>query len=59
MKLLRDMGAHTLAEDESTCVVYGMPKAAYEMNAVETMLPLGELAPAILAVTAHSMNAAA
>jgi len=59
MKLLRDMGAHTLAEDESTCVVYGMPKAAYEMNAVEAMLPLGELASAILAATAHSMNTAA
>ena len=59
MKLLRDMGAHTLAEDESTCVVYGMPKAAHEMNAVESMLPLGDLAPAIVALCTNSMNAAA
>ena len=59
MKVLRDMGAHTLAEDASTCVVFGMPKAALEMNAVDKMLPLGELAQAVMAATSHSMNAAA
>lgn len=51
MKLLRDMGAHTFAEDESTCVVYGMPKAAAEIDAVETILPIHELAPAVIAAT--------
>ena len=49
LKLLRDLGAHTFAEDESTCVVYGMPKAAVELNAVEHLLPLDDIAPAVIA----------
>lgn len=32
---MRKMGARTIGQDESTCVVYGMPKVAYEMGAVE------------------------
>lgn len=33
---MRQMGARTIGQDESTCVVYGMPKVAYEIGAVET-----------------------
>ena len=47
LKLLRDRGGETLAEDESTCVVYGMPRAAAEMGGVRHLLPLPALAPAI------------
>lgn len=32
---MREAGAKTIGQDESTCVVYGMPKVAYEMGAVE------------------------
>lgn len=46
LKALRDQGGVTLAEDESTCVVYGMPKAAHELGAVCHLLPLGQLAAA-------------
>lgn len=32
---MRKAGAHTIGQDESSCVVYGMPKVAYEIGAVE------------------------
>jgi two-component system chemotaxis response regulator CheB len=35
MKWLHDQGATTVIQDEDTCVVIGMPKAALEMNAVD------------------------
>ena len=47
LKLIFDKGGQTLAEDESTCVVYGMPRAAAELGAVQRLLPLPELAGAI------------
>ncbi|KJS15932.1 MAG: hypothetical protein VR69_11805 [Peptococcaceae bacterium BRH_c4b] len=39
---------HTIAEAESTCVVYGMPRAAVEMGAAEKVLPLHEIAQEIV-----------
>lgn len=48
MKLIRDLGGHTLAEHESSCVVYGMPKAAVELGGVEQVVALPEMASAIL-----------
>lgn len=50
MKIVSDQGGQTLAEDESTCVVYGMPKAAVELGGVGQLLPLPALAPAIAAL---------
>jgi two-component system chemotaxis response regulator CheB len=47
LKEMRDAGAVTLAQDEASCVVYGMPKEAVGMGAVMRSLPLGALAPAI------------
>jgi two-component system chemotaxis response regulator CheB len=47
LKSLRDRGGRTLAEDESTCVVYGMPRAAQELGGVERLLPLHQLADAL------------
>ena len=32
---MRQKGARTIGQDESTCVVYGMPRVAYEIGAVE------------------------
>lgn len=43
LKELHDMGARTLAQDEATCVVYGMPKEAVKLGAVDRVLPLGEI----------------
>lgn len=45
---MREAGAHTIGQDESTCVVYGMPKAARDIGAVETELPLGAIPDAVL-----------
>jgi two-component system chemotaxis response regulator CheB len=47
LKLLRNKGAATIAQDEATCTVFGMPKAAIEIGAVERVLPLGVIADAI------------
>jgi two-component system chemotaxis response regulator CheB len=41
---MRNAGAYTIAEDESSCVVFGMPKAAINMGAAATVLPLHEIA---------------
>lgn len=45
---MRKSGAHTLGQDEESCVVYGMPKAAFERGAVELELPLGKMTKEIL-----------
>lgn len=37
---MRNNGAHTIGQDESTSVVYGMPKVAYNIGAVEKQAPL-------------------
>lgn len=47
LKSLRDAGWRTIAQDESSCIVYGMPRAAVEVGAAERVLPLGEVARAI------------
>jgi len=40
MKQLRDAGAHCIAQDEESCVVFGMPKEAIKADAVDEILPL-------------------
>jgi two-component system chemotaxis response regulator CheB len=62
MKKLKSAGAATIAQNEETCVVYGMPRAAVELGAVDQILPLddipGALVHAVLTrtVAAHSNN---
>ena len=41
-----------MAEHESTCVVYGMPKAAIEMGVVQDIVPLDQIATKIAEVVA-------
>jgi len=48
LKAIRDRGGLTLAQDEASSVVYGMPKVAFEMGAVERVLPLERMAAALL-----------
>ncbi|MFA6413256.1 MAG: chemotaxis-specific protein-glutamate methyltransferase CheB, partial [Syntrophales bacterium] len=45
---LRKAGWHTIAQDEKTSVVYGMPAAAVEMGGAMDILPLERIAPAIM-----------
>jgi two-component system chemotaxis response regulator CheB len=48
LKEMHDAGAYTLAQDEASCVVYGMPKEAVKLGAVDRSLPLPALAAAIM-----------
>ena len=50
MKRLRQGGLNTVAQDESTSVVFGMPKAAIEVGAAEHVLALPEIAPAVIRI---------
>ncbi|HEY3323305.1 MAG TPA: chemotaxis response regulator protein-glutamate methylesterase [Planctomycetota bacterium] len=47
---MRNAGAYTIAQDEASCVVFGMPRAAIELDAACTVLPLESIA----AETVHS-----
>lgn len=48
MKAVKDAGGATIAEDESTCLVFGMPKAAIELGCVDEVLPLERISEGIL-----------
>ncbi|MGB0658807.1 MAG: protein-glutamate methylesterase/protein-glutamine glutaminase [Mangrovicoccus sp.] len=43
MKKLRENGARTLAQDQQTCVVYGMPRVAFECGGAERAMPLEKI----------------
>lgn len=45
---LRQAGWHTIAQDEASCVVYGMPKAAVERRAATEVLPLGLIGASVV-----------
>ncbi|HEV7353552.1 MAG TPA: chemotaxis response regulator protein-glutamate methylesterase [Brevundimonas sp.] len=45
---IRQAGGHTLGQDEASSVVYGMPRAAFEIGAVERQLSLSQMPDAIL-----------
>ncbi len=45
---MRDAGARCLAQDEATSVVFGMPAEAYKRGGAERLLPIGNMAQAIL-----------
>lgn len=40
---MKKAGARTIGQDEKTCIVYGMPKAAYDMGAVDWQVPLEQI----------------
>jgi two-component system chemotaxis response regulator CheB len=44
---LRDAGASTIAQDEASAVVYGMPRAAAAVGAAERVLPLADIGPTV------------
>lgn len=48
LKTIRDSGGRTLGQDEQSCVVYGMPKAAADIGAVERQVSLERIGDAIL-----------
>ncbi|GAB4223469.1 MAG: chemotaxis response regulator protein-glutamate methylesterase [Gammaproteobacteria bacterium] len=48
LKKLRDVGCHTFAQDEQSCVVYGMPKAAWDIGAAEYQVSLDKIPVQVL-----------
>lgn len=46
---MREAGAHTFAQNEASCVVFGMPKEAIALGAADEVLPLDRMAPSVLA----------
>ena len=56
LKILRDIGAFTIGQDESTSVVWGMPAAAQEADAVDLELPLPAISQAIVTAVAHEVG---
>ncbi len=49
---MRQAGARTIGQNQSSCVVYGMPKAAHELGTVETQLALERIGSEIVTLTA-------
>jgi two-component system chemotaxis response regulator CheB len=47
---MKQAGAVTIAQDEASCVVFGMPKVAIEIGAVDEVLPIGKILPRALQV---------
>jgi len=45
---MRKSGAHTLAQDEKSCIVFGMPKEAIKLGAADKVVPLTHIAQAII-----------
>jgi two-component system chemotaxis response regulator CheB len=52
MAAMRSAGAHTIAQDEATCVVFGMPKEAIAHGGAEFVEPLGQVARTALRLAA-------
>ena len=48
---MRQAGAKTIGQDEASSLIYGMPRAAFEIGAVERQLPLDRIANAVLVMT--------
>ena len=51
LKRIRDAGGLTVAQDEETCAVYGMPAVAMELDAVDLQLPLCDIGPTLRRLT--------
>jgi two-component system chemotaxis response regulator CheB len=49
MLTMKRAGAFTIAQDEASCVVFGMPKEAIKLGGVDKILPLSEIPAAIVA----------
>ena len=47
---MRKSGARTIGQDAASCIVYGMPKVAYELGAVEDVLPIDGIAGKLLSI---------
>ncbi|MEG0773006.1 chemotaxis response regulator protein-glutamate methylesterase [Clostridium sp.] len=49
---IKNLGGYNISEDESTCTIYGMPKAAYETNTVDEVVPLHHISEKVVSIVA-------
>jgi two-component system, chemotaxis family, response regulator WspF len=56
LKALRDRGHHTIAQDQASSAVYGMPKAAAALNAAVDILPLDRIASRLIDVVVDEFS---
>jgi two-component system chemotaxis response regulator CheB len=54
---IRRAGGTTIAQDEESCVVYGMPREAVLLGAAMRVLPLDEIGPALMEVAREQPSA--
>ena len=54
LKLMRDGGATTIAQDRDSSIVHGMPGEAIKLDAASYILPLGEIAAALIALAGRN-----
>ncbi|ULA63071.1 MAG: hypothetical protein LZF86_100069 [Nitrospira sp.] len=53
MLAMKQAGAYTIAQNEESCVVFGMPKEAIKLGGVDKIVPLGDIASAVLTYVSH------
>jgi two-component system response regulator WspF len=53
---LRKAGWHTIAQDEATSVIWGMPRAAAEIGAAVKVLPVSEIGAAVVEEVSRRLN---
>ncbi len=46
--LMKNAGAYTIGQDQASCVVYGMPKVAYEIGAVQVQSPISDISNVLI-----------
>ena len=59
MKKIREAGGRTIAQDEKTSVIFGMPKLAIESNSIDRVMPLDEISGEIVRAAASGAVSAA
>lgn len=57
LREMHEAGAETIAQDEASCVVFGMPKEAIKLGAADHIMPLTKIAEAILHHLTHTQTA--
>jgi two-component system response regulator WspF len=50
LKTIHDAGHHTIVQDQTTSAVFGMPKAAIQLNAASEILPLDKIGPRVTVI---------
>jgi len=56
LKAMRVAGARTLAQDEASSVVFGMPREAWKIGAAERLVPLSAIAPTVLGLLNRTIS---